>query len=214
MPLKSMPYLAYRQLGALEVPVVATGIQRTEIEAFIHARFAHAYGADVRHYLPHLRAVRDAAGQIRAAFGMRAAATTPLFLENYLDAPIETVLAARAQQPVARTQLLEIGNLACVGAGGARALIVMLAAELAAQDYTWVVCTIAPVLYNAFRRLGLELLDLGPAEPDCLDACERARWGSYYAQRPHVMAGRIADAADLLARLQSAPAGDAQGVAA
>ena len=46
-------------------------------------------------------------------------------------------------------------------------------------------------LRNAFTRLGLAPLELSPADPARLPD-GGARWGSYYANEPVVVAGRIA----------------------
>ena len=182
------------------------GLRRAEVEAFIHARFASAYGADVDHFLPTLLALRDTQGDIQAAFGMRGGEQGPLFLEHYLDRPVESLIARHAQAPVDRRRIVEFGNLACANTGGARTLIAMLAIYLAGQEFHWITCTLGPLLYNSFRRMGLELVDLGPADSARLPRQEQARWGRYYEQRPRVMAGRIADAERLLSGLRRAGA--------
>lgn len=174
---------------------------RGEIEGFIHARFAAHYGADVRQFLPVLVSLRDSDGGIQAALGLRRAADGPLFLERYLAAPVERRLAAATRSPIDRDGIMEVGNLAVSSAGGGRYLITVLTSYLHASRHQWVVFTIGTALQNSFRRLGLPLLDLGPADPGCLDEQERSAWGSYYDQRPRVMAGRIAEGYEALLRV-------------
>jgi hypothetical protein len=53
------------------------------------------------------------------------------------------------------------------------------------------VFTIGPALRNAFTRLGIELLDLGPADPALLPPGHQQHWGHYYNQQPRVMASRV-----------------------
>ncbi|MEJ2315949.1 MAG: thermostable hemolysin [Gammaproteobacteria bacterium] len=166
---------------------------RREIEQFVYDRFAASYGADIRHFLPVLMALRAGDGRIQAVLGMRPAEHDRLFLETYLDRPIEERLAIETGSPVDRASVMEVGNLAVSSKGGGRHLITVLTSYLHASGHQWVVFTIGPVLQNSFRRLGLPLIDLGPANAEDLDARERAAWGSYYAQRPRVMAGRVAD---------------------
>jgi hypothetical protein len=174
---------------------------RREIEQFVHECFASFYGADVRHFLPVMMALRDGDGRIQAALGMRPAGQHRLFLENYLDCPIEQRLAIETCSPVDRASVMEVGNLAVSSAGGGRHLITVLTSYLHASGHEWVVFTIGPILRNSFRRLGLPLFDLGPAKAEALDAAEQATWGSYYTQNPRVMAGRVADGYRVLKEL-------------
>ena len=66
-----------------------------------------------------------------------------------------------------------------------------MTAYLHAAGAEWVVFTSGPILRNAFRRLDLPLLELGPALPERLGH-EVMHWGRYYEQNPTVMAGRVA----------------------
>ncbi|PAU54667.1 thermostable hemolysin [Pseudomonas sp. PIC25] len=166
------------------------GERRALLEAFIRERFAEHYGARVRHFMPCLLGLESADGAVRGAVGLRAAGEAPLFLERYLDRPIEQVIAGYSGQPIARRDIVEVGNLAALGAGAARLLIVALTDLLVACGFRWVTFTGTPALLNSFQRLELSPLSLGPADPVCLGA-EQADWGSYYANHPQVMAGEI-----------------------
>ena len=98
-------------------PVHRTHPQRTSFEFFIAARFHRAYGARVAHFSPHLLGVRDALARWQASSGYTPADGHPLFLEQYLDQPIEDSLAGRVGRPVAREAVVEVGNLAAVSPG-------------------------------------------------------------------------------------------------
>ncbi len=165
---------------------------RAEAEQFIQDCFKRMYGAKISQFMPTLMSLRDEDGDLFGVLGLRAAKDGALFLEQYLERPVEQILASKINMPVARDGLVEVGNLAAVGTGGGRCLITALTAYLYAANSTWVVFTIGPVLHNAFKRLGLELIDLGAANPDQLTPEERLTWGSYYEQKPRVMAGRVA----------------------
>ncbi|MGD9952835.1 MAG: thermostable hemolysin [Burkholderiales bacterium] len=171
-------------------PMHRTHPQRAGFEAFIAARFARAYGARLTHFLPHLLGVRDALHRWQAAAGYAAAGVQELFLEQYLDAPVELAIARAAGRPVSRNDVVEVGNLAAVSAGMARALIPLLARHLHRMGYRWVSFTATRPLRNSFHRLGLRPLALAAADPARLPD-GGASWGSYYAQDPVVMAGRI-----------------------
>ena len=164
--------------------------RREEAEAFVRWSFARAYGAEVQRFLPLLLGLRNADDQLLAVLGMRHA-DSALFLEQYLRSPVERALAAASAGPVMRAQITEVGNLAVAGPGGGRWLIAALTAYLYGIGQQWVVFTCGVVLRNTFERMGVELLDLGVADPARLSADEAARWGRYYEQRPRVMAGNV-----------------------
>lgn len=171
-------------------PMHRTHPQRPSFEAFIAARFGRAYGARLTHFLPHLLGVRDGLERWQAAAGYAAAGVQELFLEQYLDAPIEEVLGHAVRRPIARNDVVEVGNLAAASAGMARALIPLLARHLHRMGYRWVAFTATRALRNSFHRLGLQPLALAPADPARLPD-RGVSWGSYYAQDPVVMGGRI-----------------------
>lgn len=172
------------------VPMHHTHPQRRAFEQFIAGRFSRAYGARLAHFLPHLLGVTDGLGRWQAAAGYAAAGAQPLFLEQYLDRPVEQALAAALGRPIARASIVEVGNLAAIGAGMARALIPQLARHLHRMGYRWVAFTATRALRNSFHRLGLEPLPIAVADRRRLADCG-ASWGSYYDQDPVVMAGRI-----------------------
>ena len=165
---------------------------RAAIEAFIRRCFAQAHGACIGHFMPRLLSLRSKRGDLIAAFGLRDAADHRLFLETYLDSPIEAVLQARLGQAVRREEIIEVGNLSALYPGAARWLIVALTALLHDEGYKWVAFTGTATLRNGFSRLGLRPVELGAATLQHLPSSARADWGSYYDHAPIVMAGDIA----------------------
>jgi len=177
--------------GALQLePVHRTHPQRALFEQFIATRFDRAHGARVTHFLPHLLGVRDALSRWKAASGYGAALSGPLFLEQYLDRPVEEALTAALGWPVHRLGIVEAGNLTAVSPGMARALVPLLARHLHRLGYHWVVFTATREVRNSLRRLGLEPLQLARADPARLRDGGRS-WGRYYQHDPLVMAGKI-----------------------
>jgi len=164
---------------------------RATAEGFIHAQYARAYEADVQHFLPRLMCLHDESGHLRGALGFRRARGEQLFLENYLDVPVERALHGVTHQAIERFSLVEVGNLAVASAGGARWLIVALTSYLKAAGYDWAVFTAVTALRNAFERLGVQLAALAPATATRLSEAERVRWGRYYDTRPHVVAANV-----------------------
>lgn len=177
---------------------------RAKAEDFIRGTFHEVYRAEIAHFMPHLIRLNTFQNDLVAVVGYRDAASHPLYLEHYLDAPIEEVLAAQVGEPVHRRDIVEVGNLADAAPGGARAAIIILTAFLYSAGYRWVVFTGVPKLRNAFGRLGLEPVELAQADPARLPAGEQEAWGSYYAGQPLVMGGDIRQgfaSLDLLRRL-------------
>ena len=185
---RAVPQRAAR--ASLE-PVHRAHPARAAFEEFIAARFVRAYGARVTQFLPHLLGVRDRLASWQAAAGYAAAGAQFLFLEQYLERPVEHAIASALGRPVARAGIVEVGNLAAVSAGMARALIPQLARHLHRLGYIWVAFTATRALRNSFYRLGLRPLALTPADPARL-ADGGASWGTYYDHDPVVMAGKIA----------------------
>ncbi|HET9702052.1 MAG TPA: thermostable hemolysin, partial [Burkholderiales bacterium] len=151
---------------------------RPVLEQFIRESFAAAYGARVEAFMPKLMSVLTPAGDIIAVCGLRDPRNGPLFLESYLERPVEAVLERVAGRPVSRRGLTEVGNLAIARPGFARFLIAALTEHLHDTGQEWAVFTAVPALRNAFSRLGIELVTLGPARISSLPARDRAKWGT------------------------------------
>ena len=165
--------------------------RRPEAERFIHDVFQRHHNAFVRSFAPNLLLLEQQERVIAAA-GWRGADAEPLFLERYLDEPVEVLMArlTGAGQPLPRERLVEVGHLASEKPGGSLHVILALASHLAGSGYEWVVFTATSELVRIFTKLSLPLLALAKADPARLG--EQARdWGSYYDTQPVVVAGRI-----------------------
>lgn len=169
-------------------PRGATG--RAELEQFIAQSFHASYGAAVSHFSDILLGQRDSDGRLVAALGFTPAAACPLFLEHYLDVPVEAAISAHARSPVARGAIVEVGNLAALQPGAARALIISTTQLLNGLGLRWVVFTATASLLNSFSRLRLQPHVLAPADPARLPDGGQ-HWGSYYDTQPKVMFGDI-----------------------
>ena len=177
----------------------AGAADRLEVEDFIRRVYRERYGADVNQFAPVLVSLADETGEVVAAAGYRPGDRGPLFLEQYLAAPIETYLVQGPSVIPERSRLVEVGHLAAIRAGAGRRLILLLGPHLAALGFQWVIGTLTLELRQLFLRLGVVPLSLAEADPACLGA-DIARWGSYYDHRPVVLAGRIDLALQAFAR--------------
>ncbi len=160
------------------------------VEAFIEDIYARSYHSLIAQHYPTLMNVHDERGQVIAAIGLRRADEDSLFLENYLQQPVERVVEDAIGTPIRREEIVEIGNLASAGKGASVFLFVTLAAYLRQQNLTYAVVTATKSLRRSFALFGFDFIELAPADPSVL-ADSGASWGSYYNNDPKVLAGAI-----------------------
>lgn len=183
------------------------GPSRSAVESFIRVVYRQRFGARVPGFMPRLLSRHSGDERVLAAVGYRVA-QEPLFLEQYLDAPVETLIAAHAAVPPCRDQIAEVGHLASRVCGEGRHLMLDLALQLEGLGIRWVVCTITEELGHLFTRMGLTPLHLGYADPQRLGAAA-ADWGSYYTHHPAVVAGHLPSALETLRQQGLLAKGDA-----
>lgn len=165
--------------------------ERTALERYIHDRFAREYHADINSFMPSL-IMLHAGDEIHAALGIRPAGrNTRLFLEAYLDVPVEEQLASITQLPIRPDQIVEVGNLAATRPGSSAPLFGALACFLDRAGYEWTVICATPTVQNVFSKLHIPLLRLADADPAALPVEQKNLWGSYYECRPAVMAVHV-----------------------
>lgn len=163
---------------------------RPSLERFIIDGYAHAYGACVVHFADVLVGLSLDHEEWSAAVGYTLAGPQPLFMEQYIDVPVEALLTRIIGAPVLREDIVEVGNLVTAGSGAARRVIVHMTALLHDLERSWVVLTLTKSLLNSFARLGIETIPLVPAARARLPD-KGASWGTYYSCEPWVMAASI-----------------------
>jgi Thermostable hemolysin len=176
-----------------------------QIVEFIRQRFFAVHGAmapvNYGRFMSRMRAADHG-----AALGYRLASEGRLFLESYLDEPVERVLRQRAGMDVTRERVVEIGGLAANSSAALVGLWNSAVCELGDETDIGVAVLIRP-LRAMFRRLGITVHELAPARAERLGA-QGAQWGSYYQNDPVVCAGSLIEArrqfAGFLARRRSA----------
>ena len=162
---------------------------------FVQQRFALHHDARIEQLLPWQCTLSDEQGTLLACAGFKPASDGPLFLEHYLETPVEQQLASALQQPVLRDDILEVGNLAALDGHG-RLLILALVQYLVEQRYRYVAFTATDQVRALFRSLGLQPHFLQSARRDLVPQPER--WGRYYDHDPKVVAGDIRQGYQLL----------------
>lgn len=168
--------------------------ERARVEAFIQAIYQEKYHASISVDYPALMSVRNENDEILATVGFRFAEQHPLFLEQYLDNPIEQTLHCQ------RKEIVEIGNLASAGKGASVFLFAALASYLDFHGISFAAITGTRYLHQYFVKIGLDPIHLADADISSLSE-ERGNWGSYYDQHPRVLVGNVQTGIKKLNRL-------------
>jgi hypothetical protein len=181
-----------RPLGrGLQLGVAGAGApERDELEAFVSAAFRRRHDATVATFMPTLLSFRDRGGGLRGVVGLRAAVPQPLYLEQYLEQPIEAAIAQATGDAVRREQVVEVGNLAGANCRAAMRMVAQLPAFLLARDYRWIVFTATSTVRGILQGFGAPLVELARADGARV-ASGPDQWGRYYANDPRVLVGYL-----------------------
>src|SRR5690606_29134803 len=153
----------------------------------------------IPHFLPCLLGLYRADGLLVGACGLKQASEERLYLEQYLDQPIEAAIETRLGVRARRDRIVEVGNLACSEPGNARLMFAALCRLLCDNVLDHVVFTSTAKLRNSFHRLSLSLIELAPARADQVGEAANA-WGAYYHCQPKVMVGDLNQGRQALAQ--------------
>ena len=179
-----------------------SGSAREPVEAFIEAAYRRAFSGRPCHHFPILVSLRAANGELQAAAGIRRASQEPLFLEQYLDLPIEFIVSQRAGATIGRHAILEIGSLASSSPKASTEHFKAIAKFSANEGCSIAVATMTRQLRRKFARFQIPLFVLAPADPERLGA-GAAQWGGYYHRDPQVVAGPLGTATAKLVACES-----------
>jgi len=176
---------------ALRLAEARTGApERAELEAFVQNAFARKHDASVTSFMPTLLSFRDAGGALRGVIGLRSAAPRPLYLEQYLEQPVEAAIVTATGQAVQRHQVVEVGNLAGVNCRAAMRMVAALPAYLLASEFRWIVFTATSAVRSILQGFDAPLVELARADGSRV-ASGTDRWGRYYENDPRVLAGYL-----------------------
>lgn len=176
--------------------VQTPGAARSRIETFIRDRFWQAFTATPVIRVPELVALCDQQNALLAAVGLRNASSGRLFLEDYLNQPLDVAISALS--PCRRDQIVEIAHLAGVQRGVSRSLFPALTFLLHGRGVQWVAFTGTRTLRVSFERLGVKTLSLGIADPSRLPDGGQG-WGDYYEHQPEVLISHLPSGYQILA---------------
>ncbi len=158
--------------------------------SLIQRKYRDAFGASLNPTFGSYMHCGDSS-ESGAALGYKRADLEPLFLETYLDEPIEHAVSRALGSLIRRESIVEIGNFAADNALAMVELWGSAANDLGARGEVAVATLTAP-LRRMFARIGLPIHVLAAATPDRLGT-DADEWGSYYELDPKVCAGRIVE---------------------
>jgi len=167
---------------------------RMDVEQYVGHKFDSSYGASLAQFLPLFLTLRCSEKLSASAGVSLGAASEKFFLEQYLDAPVEKELEKLCGETVRRESLAEIGNLVATTLGASRLMFIILASILNQAGYEWMVFTATKPLLRSLQKMGFETQVIAEAKPARLDTNPNADWGSYYDNKPQVVAGRLSNA--------------------
>lgn len=164
--------------------------ERGELEAFVAEAFRRGHDATVASFMPTLLSLRDGSGRLRSVVGLRGAVPQALYLERYLDLPVESAIAAATGRAIRREQVVEVGNLAGSNCRAAVRMVALLPSYLLSLEYRWIVFTATSAVRGILQGLGAPLVELARADGTRV-AEGPDRWGRYYDTDPRVLAGYL-----------------------
>jgi len=158
--------------------------------ALIRKKYSESFAADAspnpdRFFVCFADEAGSSEMRASACVGISFGARRPkLFSEQYLDAPIEQVIAEREERPVSRETLIEVGSLAATGFRAATELVRVLPVLAWCMGTEHVVTTATARVRAICEKTGIYFLPLCLADPARLDEAAQKKWGTYYQEQP------------------------------
>ncbi|MBE0352636.1 thermostable hemolysin [Pseudoalteromonas lipolytica] len=149
------------------------GHDRDRLENTIKQGFAAAYNAKITQFMP-LLCELNIDGEV-CTLGLRSA-SYPLFIEQYLPAPIDHFVNAK------REQIFELGNLCSTHRKATLAHFVLMNEALYQAGASHLVFCATRKVRALLKMLGVHCNEIGVANAYALQ--DPASWGSYYDNQP------------------------------
>lgn len=166
--------------------IVEGDSQYEQVCQFARQAYEKRLSCELEHYYP-AYLVYGNSQEIYAVVGMRCAIDEPLFIEHYLDKPIEQLLDG------GRTDRADIVELGCFAANDTRSAFHLMAgsaAYLQSKGFGYVVCAANRSIQRCLSKLNIPVDILGNVDPSRVPGGADA-WGNYYEGDPRIMAGSI-----------------------
>jgi hypothetical protein len=161
---------------------------RAEVEAFIKHGFQKSYEANIPITMPFLLSVSE--GKLKAALGIRSA-SSQLFIEQYLDVPINELDLFKSQQ-VQRGDIVEIGSLYSNSNRFTVPLFLVTAISLFCLGFKYMTFAGTSKVIGIISKAGIKCDYICDANAELLNESDD-EWGSYYETSPKVVAVSLSD---------------------
>lgn len=165
--------------------------ERAALEARIRSGFGMHFDACIEGFMPRFACYRHRSGAT-GVIGMRCAAGEPLFLESYLDTPVETVIADATGSAVGRDRIAEVGQFVVDDRDIVTSFFRDLVPFLVGNGYDWVCFTGTDRIRALLARVGFQGLPVARADAARVRN-SGDRWGRYYDFDPVVILGKLDD---------------------
>lgn len=163
---------------------------RADAEDFVRHAFFRTHGARIHTFMPTLLVLAEPGGPPEGVAGIRPADAGALYLERYLDEPIEDRIRRHTGVRADRSAIVELGNFACRDSRVARMFMTLLPACLLGRGLSWIAFTATVPVRRILQSLGARTYDLGSADGACArDGVDD--WGRYYTHQPRILAGYL-----------------------
>lgn len=187
-------YQGSRKVTRIEI-IEKHDSRQNEAKAFIKNIYKAHFGAKIQIDMPRL-VVCTENHNIIGAMGLRSAQNHSLYLEQYLDHPIETYLSPMMGSPVDRNTIVEIGHLCVAKHGMGKKIIGMFIQTLLECQYSWGVVSATKPLARVFDSMKIQTIELAKCDPKRL-INNSNDWGNYYEFSPRVLAGNLSQFKDI-----------------
>ena len=161
------------------------------LKARVRQGFGSHFNACISGFMPDLAAYHHASGAT-GVIGIRGANLERLFLESYLDLPVETVVQLTSGDCADRGEIVEVGQFVVDDRDIVADFFRDLVPFLRSQGFEWVCFTGTNRIRALLARIGFAGVPVTLAtETRLLD--KKSRWGSYYEHEPVVIVGKLSD---------------------
>ena len=167
------------------VVVLESHFMRSAVEDAIRTPYRDRYGARLASFPDILVAEAPPRGTIECAAGIRFGCQR-LFLEHYLDMPVELALERRFCRRIDRSRVVEVGNLVAARRGRSRNFVRRIIEFVERADAEWAVFTATRPLRALLRQERLNMVEIAGAEQ--MRVPNPHDWGTYFDHDPRVMA--------------------------